>query len=51
MIFKVRQNDISAEIINVFEDFLSGRNQRVVLNGQHLSLADVCAGTPQRSIL
>ena len=32
-------------------DFLSNRKQRVVLNGQHSSWADIKAGVPQGSIL
>ena len=32
-------------------DFLSNRKQRIVLNGQHSSWADIKAGVPQGSIL
>ena len=51
LIFKVRQNGICGEIINILEGFLSGRKQRVVLNGQCSSWADIHAGVPQGSIL
>ena len=32
LIFKLRQNGICGETINILEDFLSDRKQRVVLN-------------------
>ena len=51
LIFKLRQNGICGEVINILEDFLSNRKQRVVLNGQCLSWVDIPAGVPQRSIL
>ena len=51
LIFKLRQNGISGDIINILQDFLRNRIQRVVLNGQCSSWADVNAGVPQRSIL
>ena len=38
-------------MINIFEDFLGDRKQRVVLNGQCSSWADIHAGVPQGSIL
>ena len=46
-IFKLRQNGISGDIINIFRN----RKQIVVLNGQFSSCADVNAGVPQGSIL
>ena len=50
LIFKLRQNGICGEMINILEDFLSDRKQRVVLNGQYSSWADIHAGVPQGSI-
>ena len=37
--------------MTLLTDFLSSRKQRVVLNGQHSSWADIKAGVPQGSIL
>ena len=51
MLFKLRQNRITGELITLIKDFLSCRKQRVVLNGQHLSWPDVKAGVLQGSIL
>ena len=51
LIFKLRQNCISGDIINILRDFLRNRKQRVVLNGQCSSWADVNIGVPQGSIL
>ena len=51
LIFKLRQNGICDEMINILEDFLWDSNQRVVLNGQCSSWTDVRAGLPQGSIL
>ena len=33
LIFKLRQNGVSGDIINILRDFLCNRKQRVVLNG------------------
>ena len=41
LLFKLRQNGISGELITLIKDFLSCRKQRVVLNGQHSSWDDV----------
>ena len=49
--FKLRQNGINGDIINILRDFLRNRKQRVVLNGQCSSWADVNIGVPQGSIL
>ena len=51
LVFKLCQNGICGEIINISEDFLGDRKQRVVSNGQFPSWADVGAGVPQGSIL
>ena len=51
IIFKLKQNDISANHLNLLSNFLGNRKQRVVLNGQTSSWADVNAGLPQGSIL
>ena len=51
LIFKFRHNGISGDVINVFLGFLRNRKQRVVLNGQCSSWANVDAGVPQVSIL
>ena len=37
LIFKLKQNTISGELLHILSDFLSNRKQRVVLNGQNLS--------------
>ena len=51
LIFKLCQNGISRDITNILRDFLRNRKQRVVLNGQCSSWADVYADVPQGSIL
>ena len=38
-------------MINILNDFLTNRKQRVVLNGQYSSWIDIRAGVPQCSIL
>ena len=35
LLFKLKQNGISANLLNVITDFLYQRKQGVVLNGQH----------------
>ena len=51
LIFKLSQNGICDEMINILVNFLSDRKQRVVLNGQCSSWADIHAGVSQVSIL
>ena len=42
---------VFAMMINILEDFLSNRKQRVILNDQYLFWADIRAGVPWGSIL
>ena len=50
-IFKLRQNDIYGDVINIFKDFLSNRKQKVILNGQCSTWADIHFGAPQCSLV
>ena len=51
IIFKMKQNGISGNLLNLLSNFFRNRKQRVVLNGQTSSWADVNAGVPQGSII
>ena len=51
LIFKLKQNGISGNLLNPLSNFLRNRKQRVVLNGQTSSCADVNVGVPQDSTL
>ena len=42
---------MSGNLLKLFQSFLSDRQQRVVVNGQHSNWAPVLAGVPQGSIL
>ena len=51
LIYKLKQNGISGNILNTIIDFLSFRKQRVVLNVQVSQCTSIEAGMPQGSIL
>ena len=51
LLFKLKQNGISGNLLNVITDFMDLREQRVVLNGQHSSWNNVQTGVSQGSIL
>ena len=51
IIFKLKQNGISGELLDILFDFLRNRKQRVLFNGQNSSWTNVYAGVPQGSIL
>ena len=50
-LYKLKQNGISGNLLETLTGFLKDRKQRVVLNGQNTSLANVETGVPQGSIL
>ena len=51
IIYKLTQNGISGNLLNLLEDFLKERKQRVVLNGQVSTWKNINAGVRQGSIL
>ena len=50
IIFKLQQNRILDDLLNIFSDFVRNRKQSVTLNGQSSSWFNVNAGVPQGSI-
>ena len=50
-IYKLHQYGFTGNLLALLTDFLSNRKQRVVLNSQHSSRADIKAGVPLGSIL
>ena len=51
LVFKLKQNGISGNLLNIFEDCLRNRKQRVVLNGRTSNWKNIHGGFPQGSIL
>ena len=51
LVFKLKKNGISGNLLNILEDFLRSLKQRVVLNGQTSNWENIHAGVPQGSIL
>ena len=51
IIFKLQQNGISDDLLNILSDFLRNRKQRVTLNGQSSSWININVRVPQESIL
>ena len=51
LLFKLESSGIRGKLLNVLEDYLFNRFQRVLLNGQESSCLPIKAGVPQGSIL
>ena len=51
LIFELKQNVVTGDLLNILIDFLKVRKQRVVLNGQYSEWPNISAGVPQGSIL
>ena len=51
LIFKLEQNGVSGSLLKLFENYLSNRKQRVVLNGSYTEYSNIESGVPQGSVL
>jgi hypothetical protein len=51
LIHKLKQSGISGNLLKWFQNYLYGREQRVVINGSNSNMLPVKAGAPQGSIL
>ena len=51
LIYKLKENGISGNLLDTITDFLNSRKQRVTLNGQLSSWTSIEAGVPQGLIL
>ena len=51
LIYKLKSNGISGNLLLFFENYLSNRHQRVTLNGCESSWRSISAGVPQGSVL
>ena len=51
MIFKLKTYGIDGKLLKLLENYLTDRQQRVVLNGQTSSWQNIYAGVPQGSVL
>ena len=51
LIYKLKRVGIRGTLLNWFNNYLSNRKQRVVINSEHSNWTDITAGVPQGSIL
>ena len=50
LIHKLKQSGISGNLLKWFQNYLYGREQRVLINGSNSNWLPIRAGVPQRSI-
>ena len=51
LIFKLQQNGIEGKLLVLFQNYLTNRKQRVVINGMESNWGVIKAGVPQGSVL
>ena len=51
LLFKLKQNGVSGNLLGLIKSFLSDRDQRVTFNGKASDWESIRAGVPQGSIL
>ena len=51
LIFKLKQNGVSGHVLNLWNNYLLNRKQRVVLNGSASDFFPIESGVPQGSVL
>ena len=51
LIFKLKSYGVDGSLLKLMENYLTGRQQRVTLNGQTSSWKSILAGVPQGSVL
>ena len=51
LIFKLKTYGVEGNLLKLLENYLTDRQQKIVLNGRTFSWQNVYAGVPQRSVL
>ena len=51
LVYKLRQNGVSGQLLSLIQSFMAARMQRAVLNGRTSQWGTISAGVPQGSIL
>ena len=51
LLFKLQSYGVDGNLLRLLKNYLAGRQQRVVLNGQTSSWLNVTAGVPKSSVL